>query len=89
MLDEETETAMVAPVNSHVDGKIWINSAEKPRVARFDKASGKFEGWTGAVCLGERWRGVGGANRVAVCRNIAEVYTNCWSAGFTRLRTRM
>jgi streptogramin lyase len=46
MLDEETQTAMVAPINSHVDGKIWINSAEKPRVARFDRASGKFEGWT-------------------------------------------
>jgi virginiamycin B lyase len=46
MLDDETQTAMVAPINSHVDGKIWINSAEKPRVARFDRASGRFEGWT-------------------------------------------
>jgi streptogramin lyase len=46
MLDEETQTAMVAPVNHHVDGKIWINSAEKPRVARFDVKSGRFEGWT-------------------------------------------
>jgi len=46
MLDEETQTAMVAPTNHHVDGKIWINSAEKPRVARFDVKSGKFEGWT-------------------------------------------
>ena len=46
MLDEETQTAMVAPVNHHVDGKIWINSAEKNRVGRFDVKSGKFEGWT-------------------------------------------
>ena len=45
MLDDETQTAMVAPVNSHVDGKAWINSAEKPVVSRFDIATGKFEGW--------------------------------------------
>ncbi len=45
MLDDETQTAMVAPVNSHVDGKAWINSAEKPRVTRFDIATGKYEDW--------------------------------------------
>jgi streptogramin lyase len=45
MLDDETQTAMVAPVNSHVDGKAWINSAEKPVVSRFDIATGKYEGW--------------------------------------------
>ncbi|HMI96138.1 MAG TPA: carboxypeptidase regulatory-like domain-containing protein [Micropepsaceae bacterium] len=45
MLDDETQTAMVAPVNSHVDGKAWINSAEKPVVSRFDIKTGKFEGW--------------------------------------------
>ena len=45
MLDEETQTAMVAPVNSHVDGKVWINSAEKPQVARLDIKTGQFEPW--------------------------------------------
>jgi len=45
MLDDETQTAMVAPVNSHVDGKAWINSAEKPRVTRFDINTGKYEEW--------------------------------------------
>ncbi len=45
MLDDETQTAMVAPVNSHVDGKAWINSAEKPVVSRFDIKTGKFDGW--------------------------------------------
>jgi virginiamycin B lyase len=45
MLDEETQTAMVAPINSHVDGKIWINSAEKPYVTRFDIKTGKYDEW--------------------------------------------
>jgi virginiamycin B lyase len=54
MLDEETQTAMVAPVNSHVDGKVWINSAEKPRVSRLDLKTGKFEGWK------VPWNGMGG-----------------------------
>lgn len=45
MLDDETQTAMVAPTNSHVDGKAWINSAEKAQIARFDIATGKYEGW--------------------------------------------
>ena len=45
MLDDETQTAMVSPINSHVDGKAWINSAEKPQISRFDIATGKYEGW--------------------------------------------
>jgi virginiamycin B lyase len=45
MLDDETQTAMVAPVNSDVDGKAWINSAEKPRVTRFDIKTGQYEEW--------------------------------------------
>jgi virginiamycin B lyase len=56
MLDEETQTAMVAPVNSHVDGKVWINSAEKPRVSRLDLKTGKFEGWK------VPWNGMGGTH---------------------------
>jgi len=56
MLDEETQTAMVAPVNSQVDGKIWINSAEKPQVSRLDLKTGKFDGWK------VPWNGMGGAH---------------------------
>lgn len=56
MLDEETQTAMVAPVNMHVDGKVWINSAEKPRVSRFDPKTGQYEGWK------VPWNGMGGTH---------------------------
>ncbi len=43
--DDESQQAMVAPVNWKVDGKVWINSAEQPIITRFDVSTGKFEPW--------------------------------------------
>jgi streptogramin lyase len=43
--DDESQQAMVAPINWKVDGKVWVNSAEKPMVTRFDVATGKYDPW--------------------------------------------
>ena len=45
MRDERSQQAMVAPANSHVDGKVWMNDAEHPSIARVDIATGKFDNW--------------------------------------------
>jgi virginiamycin B lyase len=45
MLDQQTQTAMVAPTGSHIDGKIWIQAVLQPQITRFDKATGKYEPW--------------------------------------------
>jgi len=45
MRDDRTQQAMVAPANSHVDGKVWMNDAEHPGIGRVDIATGKFDPW--------------------------------------------
>ena len=45
MSDDRSQQAMVAPANSKVDGKIWMNDAEHPTVTRLDVKTGKIDPW--------------------------------------------
>ncbi len=54
MQDDESQQAMVAPINWRADGKVWINSAEEPIITRFDVSTGKFEPWRFPSRIGRR-----------------------------------
>ena len=45
MRDDRSQQAMVAPVNSHVDGKVWMNDAEHAAITRVDITTGKYDPW--------------------------------------------